>query len=134
MRVSSYKDLVVWQRAIELVCAAYDVSRKLPPEERFALGDQIRRAAVSVPANVAEGHSRAGRREFLHFLAVSAASLTELETHLIIAERVGYVGSADVAKAWRIADGVGRMLTVMRKRLREGAAAAQRRYTPDAIR
>jgi four helix bundle protein len=132
MEVRSYKDLRVWQRAIELVCASYDVSRRLPAEERTALGDQLRRAAVSVAANIAEGHSRAHRKEFLQFLAVAHASLTELETHLTIALRVGYIPNDAYAAAATLSDEVSRMLTAMRRRLGEPRLAVPRRSSPDA--
>ena len=120
MRVQRYDQLVVWQRAFELVCAAYGVSRLLPTDERHALRDQIRRAAVSVPANIAEGHARVHRREFLQFLAIAGSSLAELATHLVVAGRVGYVVPGETVVARRLADEVGRMLTVMRRKLSDG--------------
>lgn len=132
MRVQRHEQLIVWQRAIELVCAAYEVSSKLPRSERHALADQMRRAVISIPANIAEGHSRAHRKEFLQFLSIAAASLAELETHLVIAERVGHLTPAATSHAAALAAEVGRMLTAMRKRLSDSSTVSARRYTLDA--
>jgi four helix bundle protein len=121
MIVRSYRDLRVWQRSLDLVQAVYAITRRLPREERYALGDQLRRSVGSVAANIAEGHTRAHRKEFLQFLAVAQASLTEVETHLIIVERVGYLEPAPVGGALGICGEVGRMLTVMRARLRDAS-------------
>ena len=86
-----YRDLVVWQRAIDLVPRIYAVVRKLPREETYALGDQLRRASISVPANIAEGQGRRHPREFLQYLAIARGSLAELNTLLILAQRLGYL-------------------------------------------
>jgi four helix bundle protein len=117
MRVESYQRLIVWQRAMDLVCASYVVARALPLTERYGLASQLQRAAVSVPANIAEGHSRTHRKEFLQSLAVARGSLKELETHLLIAERVGYVDRLAIAHPLRLVDEVSRMLTAMRAAL-----------------
>lgn len=87
----NYKDLLVWRRAIDLVPEVYSVIRQLPREESFALGDQLRRAVVSVAANIAEGQARRHPKEFLQHLAIAKGSLAELHTLLIIAERLGYI-------------------------------------------
>jgi four helix bundle protein len=86
-----YRDLVVWQRAIDLVPCIYSVARTLPPEERYALGDQLRRAAISIPANIAEGQARQHPKEFLQHLAIARGSLAELDTLLIMAKRLYYI-------------------------------------------
>lgn len=116
--VQSYRDLVVWQRAMDLVEAAYLVARLLPPIERFDLSRQLRRAAVSIPANIAEGHARLHRGDYVHHLSIALGSLTEVETHLAIAERVGYVTANATAGARELADHVGRMLNALIRRLR----------------
>jgi four helix bundle protein len=126
MSVQSYRDLRVWQRSLEMVHAVYAITRQLPADERDALSTQLRRAAGSVPANIAEGHSRAHRKEFLQFLAIAQASLTELETHLLIVERVGYSDPAHLAAALDICGEVGRMLRVMRVRLQDSAPRPSR--------
>jgi len=132
MIVQSHRDLRVWQRAMDLVALTYAVVRLLPSEERYALGDQLRRAAGSIAANIAEGHSRAHRKEFLQFLAIAHSSLTELETHLMIAERVGHVSGDQILTALALSDQVSRMLTTMRARLGDARLARARRSTLDA--
>jgi four helix bundle protein len=85
-----YQDLVVWQKAMELVTAVYRITRDWPHEEQYGLISQVRRAAVAIPSNLAEGHGRSGRREFAHHVSIAYGSLCELETQLLIAERLGY--------------------------------------------
>lgn len=85
-----FKDLVVWQKAIELVTEVYKLSDTFPKKETYSLTDQIRRAAVSVPSNIAEGQAHHNNREFLHFLRHAAGSLAEVETQLHIARNLGY--------------------------------------------
>jgi four helix bundle protein len=111
MRSYSSERLVVWERAMELVVAAYAVSRCLPHDERFGLTSQLRRAVISVPANIAEGHARPHRRDFMRFVAIARASLREFDTHLLIAVRVGYLSAESVDDCARLSDEVGRMLT-----------------------
>ena len=86
-----YRDLVVWQRSIDLVPRVYVVVRGLPRAETYALGDQLRRAAISIAANIAEGQARQHPREFLQYLAIARGSLAELNTLLILAQRLGYL-------------------------------------------
>ena len=83
-----YQDLVVWQKAMELVTAVYRITRDWPHEEQYGLISQVRRAAVAIPSNLAEGHGRSGRREFAHHVSIAYGSLCELETQLLIAERL----------------------------------------------
>jgi four helix bundle protein len=115
--VRDYRDLIVWQRARELTGLAYTIARGLPSEERFELASQIRRASVSVPANIAEGHSRRHRSEFLQFLSIAYASLKELESHLLTAEAAGYVSRDRLADALAASAEVSRMLVAMRRSL-----------------
>ena len=86
--VRSYKDLVAWQKSMDLVTAVYRISQGFPKEAIFGLVSQIRRAAVSVPSNIAEGHARTSRKEFLYFLSNARGSLAELETQLTIAHQL----------------------------------------------
>ncbi len=95
--VRNYKELIVWQRGMDLVEAVYKVTRCFPRDEIYALTSQVRRAVVSIPSNIAEGQGRGGRPEFIHFLNVAHGSLQELETQLLIAIRLGYL-SAEVAE------------------------------------
>ncbi|MDF1504565.1 four helix bundle protein [Roseisolibacter sp. H3M3-2] len=129
MRTRDFQDLVVWQRAMTLTREVYELARRLPVEERFALASQMRRAAVSVPANIAEGHASAYGRTFVRHLSIAHASLMELECHLSIAIDVGYLDPGDAATARAASDEVSRMLRAMRRTLRDGLA---RRSTLDA--
>lgn len=88
--VRSYRDLRVWQKAMELAPAVYAALKCLPKEENYALADQIRRAVVSIPANIAEGHAREHRKEFIQFLAIAKGSLAELDTLLELGLRLNY--------------------------------------------
>ncbi|MEN6426645.1 MAG: four helix bundle protein [Phycisphaerales bacterium] len=87
----THKDLDIWQRGIELVAQIYQATRTFPRDEEYGLKSQMRRAAVSYPSNIAEGAARASRREYTQFLHISLGSLSELETQVIIAERLGYL-------------------------------------------
>lgn len=112
-----YKDLLIWQKAVELAKAVYKLTEEFPDTERFGLVAQMRRAAVSVASNIAEGQARYGTREFLQFLSHSSGSLAELETQLIISQGLGF-GSKD--KAVVVSDGIGelqRMMAGMRRSL-----------------
>src|ERR1700691_5246880 len=81
-----YKDLIAWQKGMDLVAALYDATETFPKREIYSLTDQMRRAAVSIPSNIAEGQAHFSRREFVHFLPSSSGSLAELETQLLIAQ------------------------------------------------
>ena len=110
-----YKQLIVWQKATELVKAIYALSRKFPTDERYALTDQIRRAAVSIPSNIAEGYGRASNADYAHFLAIARGSLYETLTQLEIAEDLGYVSEIPESLDTLAAE-VGRMLGAMLKK------------------
>jgi four helix bundle protein len=121
-RVRSYRDLTVWQRGMDLVVLSYQLTRRLPRDELYGLTSQIRRAATSVPANIAEGQGRRHTREFLHFLGVARGSLLELETHLLAAQRLKLLNEGDVTRSLELASQVSRMIAGMirslEKRLR----------------
>jgi four helix bundle protein len=92
-KISSYQDLIVWQKGIALVEQVYATSQKFPEEEKFGLTSQMRRCAVSVPSNIAEGWGRATKAQYRNFLNIARGSLLELETQTIISERLGYIES-----------------------------------------
>jgi four helix bundle protein len=92
-KISSYKDLVVWKKAMELVAEVYAATATFPREEMFGLTSQLRRSAVSVPSNIAEGQGRATKGEFIQFLAHARGSLFELETQVLIAGKLGYLSA-----------------------------------------
>jgi len=112
-RVSSYRDLQVWRRALDLAEAIYEATAHWPREERFGLVSQIRRAAVSVPSNIAEGAARRSTGEFLQFIGMARGSLAETDTQLLLAQRLGYVHHADAAALLSASEEVSRMLVAL---------------------
>ena len=116
--VKTFKDLLVWQQALNLVEMVYLQTKTFPKEEIYGLTSQIRRAAVSIPANIAEGNGRQSRKEYLQFLSVANGSLTELETHILIAERLNFLTKEKSGKLQKQLQSVGKLLTLLRKSLR----------------
>ena len=114
MPVRNYRDLVVWQRAVELVAEIYRVSGSFPRDEQFGLTAQLRRAGVSVCANIAEGSGRATSRDLLNFLSHARGSLKEAESMVFVAQRLALVSAADCTEALRLADETSRMLAGLR--------------------
>jgi four helix bundle protein len=110
MKIESYRHLEVWQKAITLVTEIYRVSRTFPKEEIYGLTAQLRRAAVSVPANIAEGWGRNMTREFIQFLRTARGSLLELETHLLIAKNLEFLQTASVADLLQTTETINKML------------------------
>ena len=90
---TAYSDLLVWRKAMDLVCHVYSCTRSFPKEELYGLSSQMRRSAVSVPSNIAEGKGRFSRKELVQFLFHARGSLMELETQILIADRLGYIDS-----------------------------------------
>lgn len=114
----SHEDLDVWQCSIELVVLCYAIAKQLPPVERFQLSAQLRNSAASIPANIAEGHARTGRREYAHHVSIARGSAAEVETHLVVIERVGYLRAAELCAARELCRRVGQMLSRLRESLR----------------
>lgn len=112
-----YKDLVVWQRSMELVKEIYLLVRKLPKEETYALSDQMRRAAVSIPSNIAEGYGRKSKTEYIRFLDIARGSQYELETQIQICVMLGLLSEKDTEKAFALISEVGKMLNVLINKL-----------------
>lgn len=113
-----HHDLNVWQESIELVKEIYEITAKFPPHEMYGLTSQIRRAAVSVPSNIAEGAARTGSKEFLQFLSICRGSLSELETQLIIANNLGYIKNIELLTTQidKIFGLLGGLMNSLRKR------------------
>jgi four helix bundle protein len=122
MKIHDYRDLIVWQKAIDLVEAIYHATAQFPREELYGLTIQIRRAAVSVPSNIAEGHGRTSTRDFLHFLSISHGSLKEVETQIIIAERLKYIDCRMKDQLFDKTTEVGRLLSGLSNSLRNKLA------------
>jgi four helix bundle protein len=118
MAVASYRQLKVWQLGVQLAKSAYLLSQKFPKHELYGLTSQMRRAAVSVVANIAEGHARDSTREFLHHISIALGSLAELETMLVLALDLEYCVTADTAEILRDSDEEGRMLRGLQKTLK----------------
>ena len=118
IEAGGYKDLVVWQRSMDLAQMFYEVTREWPADERFGLTDQVRRAAVSIPANIAEGHGRGTPREFHHHCSIAKGSLSEVETHLLLAHRLDYLDQIALDRLTRLTTEVARMLRGFMNHLR----------------
>jgi four helix bundle protein len=115
-KIESYKDLVVWQQAMDLAVASYGVTRTWPKEELYGLTSQVRRAATSIPANIAEGYGRDSLGSYQQHLRIAQGSLKELETHLLISFRVGIESSDVIDPLIARGENVGKMLrTLIRK-------------------
>jgi len=112
--MKGHRDLVVWQKAMDLVTEIYRVTRGFPKDELYGLTSQLRRAAISVPSNLAEGHGRNSRKEFHHFLGQARGSLTELETQLEIARNLGYLKEHEASVLLAQSAEIGRMLNGLR--------------------
>ncbi|MEQ1651466.1 MAG: four helix bundle protein [Hyphomicrobium sp.] len=126
MRIQSHKDLRVWQKSIDLAEHVYRATENFPQSEIFGLAGQARRAATSVPANIAEGYGRESTRSYLLFLKTARGSLLELETHVILAERVGLLERNQTTPLLAESENIGRMLYGLIKSLKEGAPQSRR--------
>jgi four helix bundle protein len=115
---ASYKELVAWQRAVELTVAIYKLTTSFPTDERFGLTNQLRRASVSIASNIAEGYGRSTKGEYVLFLGHARGSKCEVETQLVIAGALGFGSEEQRQQAVNLADEVGRMLVVMMRKLR----------------
>jgi four helix bundle protein len=117
--VKSYRDLVVWQKGIRLTVLVYELSRAFPRNELYGLTSQMRRAAVSIPSNIAEGAGRLKTTEYRHFLGIARASNFELQTHLTIAKELGFVEDGQAAIAEGLSNEVGKMISATIGALKE---------------
>jgi four helix bundle protein len=118
MNVASYRQLKVWQSGIQLVKSVYVLSRDFPKDESYGLTSQMRRAAVSIPANIAEGHARDSTREFLHHISIALGSLAELDTMFVLAQELGYGDAATISALLQHSDEEGRMLHGLQRALK----------------
>ncbi len=113
MKINSYTDLIVWQKAVDLVVEVYNLTEKFSKSELFGLTSQMRRAAVSIPSNIAEGRRRGTRKDFCHFLVIAFGSGGELETQIIIAKKLNFIKIGEYSKVDLLLDEVMRILNVM---------------------
>ncbi|HJQ22992.1 MAG TPA: four helix bundle protein [Blastocatellia bacterium] len=114
-----HEKLDVWKRAIDFVVNVYKATDSFPKEERFGLTSQIRRAAISIPANIAEGAARQTEKEFINFLAISQGSASELETELLIANRLGFFEPSVYSKMRTDLDDISRMIVGLSRHLKQ---------------
>ena len=128
-RIQSYRDLTAWKKSILLIVEIYRITRKLPDDERFGLIPQLRRAAVSVSSNIAEGHGSTHRKTFLRHLAIARGSLMETESLLYVAECLNQLSSEDLATSTKLIDEISRLITSLRR-----ALARSQRPEPAALR
>jgi four helix bundle protein len=112
-QVRNYKELLVWQKAVALSLEVYKATGHFPDAEKFGLTSQIRRAAASVPANIAEGWGRGMTKEYVQFLRIARGSLMELETHCIIAQGLGYFSAEKIRALQTSVEGIGKMLNAL---------------------
>jgi four helix bundle protein len=125
-KVGGYKDLLVWRKGIELVKEIYRMTKPFPTDERFGLVSQMRRAAVSIPSNIAEGQARKTTGEFIQFLSQAEGSLAELDTQLILAVELGYANTTQVASATELVSELKRMLNALRRTLLKAVTSGKR--------
>jgi len=116
--IKTYKDLIVWQKSIPLVVLIYTITRGFPQEELYGLISQMRKSAISIPSNIAEGYGRRSSGDYQRFLNVSMGSLFELETQVLIASELGFVGEAAYADASAQIDEIERMLSALIEKLK----------------
>ena len=117
--MTDYKDLIIWQKSRLLVRTVYILTRKLPEEELFGLTNQVRRAVVSIPSNIAEGFNRGSDKEFIHFLRIAKGSAAEVETQLILCVDLGYLDSDDIVEAIKLYNEILRMLGTLIVRIEQ---------------
>jgi four helix bundle protein len=124
--VASYRDLLVWQKSMDLVVKSYELAKRLPSNETYGLATQIQRSAVSVPANIAEGYGRHHLGDYLHHVSVANGSLKELETHLLIGQKLSYFREDQIKPALQLSSETGRMLRALALALRKKYSAPKR--------
>lgn len=111
MQGKNHKELLVWQKAMQLVVDVYNLIRLLPKEEKYGLSDQMRRAAISIPSNIAEGNARFSQKDMVHFFYIAQGSRAELETQLELCELIGYISKESLAPVLMQVQEIGRMLS-----------------------
>ena len=110
-KVRHYKDLIAWQKGMDLVVSVYRLTASFPTDERFGLIAQTRRAAVSVPSNIAEGYGRSSKRDYMRFLGIARGSANELETQLLAASRLGFASQSDTAPVLSLVNETQRIIS-----------------------
>ena len=117
MKTMSYQDLVVWQKSMDLVEGVYRLSESFPLEETYGLTNQVRRASVSVPSNIAEGHARKSTAEFKRFLSIAQGSLAETGTQLLLSGRLSYASESEIEPLLGLSTEISKMLSSLQSKL-----------------
>ena len=120
-QAASYRELVAWQKAMDLTVEVYRLSETFPGHEKYGLTAQVRRASASIAANLAEGHARATKKDYAHFVSMARGSLAEVETYLILAGRLQLATKDQLTPIWFLAQEVGKMMNALHHRLTEQA-------------
>ena len=120
MNVRSYRDLIAWQKAMGLAAAVYRATEVFPSREQFGLTNQMHRASVSIPSNIAEGQGRGTTKDYVHFLHISRGSLQELETQLLLAQRLSFASETEVQSLLSVCDEVSRLVSGLINALGKG--------------
>ena len=116
--IRDFRDLIVWQRSVDFIVEVYQLTRRFPVDERYGITSQLRRAAVSVSSNIAEGSGRTSLPDRRNFLGFSRGSMKESESLLLVSQRLGFVSETDCERAFGYANEIGRMLTRIRQNIR----------------
>ena len=116
--VQGYRDLIVWQRAMEAVGLVYKLVERLPRQETYGLSDQMRRAAVSIPSNIAEGHDRYSTKEYIQYLSIARGSKAELETQLFLCVQIGFLSEEEIIPVMKKLEEIGRMIIAISRKLK----------------
>ena len=122
MEIKSHRDLVVWQKGMDLVVLIYELTKSMPKAEQYGLTSQLQRAAVSIPANLAEGNARGSRKDYARFVGIARGSAAELETLLTLANRMSLIAGTAITSAFAQTEEVGRMLTALKAKLSQDAS------------
>ncbi|MBP5650945.1 MAG: four helix bundle protein [Bacteroidales bacterium] len=117
MKVKTYKDLIVWQKAMEMTTLLYKIIKKLPKEVTYTLSDQMRRAAISIPSNIAEGFGRNSKKEYLQFLYIANGSVCELETQLTLCVNINYLSETETQPIMDLLSEIGKIIMKITKNL-----------------
>jgi four helix bundle protein len=116
--MKSYRELIAWQEAMNLIELVYNITNCFPKVELYSLTNQMRRAAVSIASNIAEGYGRSYRKEYLHHISIAKGSLFEIETHILISKRLKFISEEDFILLWNQSQKVGKLLTGLQKSLK----------------
>ncbi|MBR4787229.1 MAG: four helix bundle protein [Bacteroidales bacterium] len=116
--IKNYRELIVWQKAMEMVENIYTLTQSLPKDELFSITNQIRRAAISVPSNIAEGYGRQSKKEYLQFLSIANGSVCEIETQLLLCLRIGYLTEENTKETFQLLSEIGKIITTIKQKLK----------------